>query len=119
MDFIVLLQPLLGKSFRLRQCQKTPVIQENRSEDAVEALDIWILPRDSWINIVVANPMVQEPFSLGGLQTHYRCHCAGNPAEFVHYRQKFQRLAIFRPLKDQIIASHMVQIRRFRYFPGC
>ena len=41
---------------------KTPAVQESRSEDAVEALDKWILPRASQINIVSANPMVQEPF---------------------------------------------------------
>ena len=38
-DFIVLLQPLPGESFRLRQFQISPAVQENRSEDAVEALD--------------------------------------------------------------------------------
>ena len=42
---------------------------------------------------------------------------ARNPAEFVHYRQKFLRLAIFRPLKDEIIAPHMARIPRFRYLP--
>ena len=41
---------------------KTPAVQESRSEDAVEALDKWILPRASRINIVGANPMLQEPF---------------------------------------------------------
>ena len=61
-DFIVLLQSLPGESFRLRQCQKTPAVQESRSEDAVEALEKWILPRASWINIGGANPMIQEPF---------------------------------------------------------
>ena len=37
----------VGESFRLRQCQKTPAVQESHSEDAVEALDKWILPRAS------------------------------------------------------------------------
>ena len=59
---IVLLQPLPGESFRLRRCQKSPAVQESRSEDAVEALEKWILPSASWINTVGANPMVQEPF---------------------------------------------------------
>ena len=61
-DLIVLLQPLLGESFRLRQLQITPTVQESRSEDAVEAPDEWILPRASRINLVSANPMLQEPF---------------------------------------------------------
>ena len=61
-DFIVLLQPLPGESFRLRQCQNTPAVHESRSEDAVDALDKWILPSASRINIVGANPMLQEPF---------------------------------------------------------
>ena len=61
-DLIVFLQPLPGESFRLRQCQKTPTVQQSRSEDAVEALDKWILSRAPWINIVGANPMLQEPF---------------------------------------------------------
>ena len=62
MDPIILLQPLPGESLRLRQCQIKPAVQESRSEDAVEALDIWILPRASWVNIVDASPTVQEPF---------------------------------------------------------
>ena len=62
MNLIGLLQPLPSQSFRLRQCQKTPAFQESRSEDAVETLDKWILPRAFWINIVGANPMLQEPF---------------------------------------------------------
>ena len=47
-DLIVLLQPLPGESFRLRKCQETPAVQESRSEDAVEALNEWIL---LWIRI--------------------------------------------------------------------
>ena len=39
MDLITLLQPLLGEDFCLRQRQKTPAVQESRSEDAVEVLD--------------------------------------------------------------------------------
>ena len=61
-DFFVFLQPLPGESFRLRQCQKTPAVQESHSEDAVEALNKWMLPWASRINIVSANPMLQEPF---------------------------------------------------------
>ena len=53
---------LPGESLRLHQCQKTPAVQESRSEDAVEALDKWILPGASRIDIVGANSMVQEPF---------------------------------------------------------
>ena len=45
MDLITLLQPLLGEDFCLRQRQKTPAVQESRSEDAVEVLDNRILPR--------------------------------------------------------------------------
>ena len=51
-----------GEGFRLRQWQKTLAVQESRSEDAVEALDKWILPRAYWFNLVGANPVVQEPF---------------------------------------------------------
>ena len=59
---IVLLQPLPDEGFRLRQCQKSPAVQESRSEDAVEALNKWILPSASRTNIVGANPILQEPF---------------------------------------------------------
>ena len=41
---------------------KKPAVQESRSKDAVETLDKWTFPRASWINIVGANPMLQEPF---------------------------------------------------------
>ena len=61
-SLVVLVQPLLGESFGLRQCQKTPAVQESCSEDAVEALDKWNLPRAYRINIVGANRMLQEPF---------------------------------------------------------
>ena len=60
--FISLLQPLPGEGFRLRQRQNTPAVQESRSEDAVEVLDKWILPRDSRINFW--SPVMQ------GLITH-------------------------------------------------
>ena len=61
-NLIVLLQSLPGEGFRLRRSQKTPAVQKSRSEDAVEALNKWILLRASRINIVSANPMLQEPF---------------------------------------------------------
>ena len=51
-----------AESFHLRQCPKTPAPQESRSEDAVEALGKWILLRGLQINIVGANPMLQELF---------------------------------------------------------
>ena len=42
--------------------KNTPAVQESRSENVVEALNNLILPRASWINMVGANPMLQEPF---------------------------------------------------------
>ena len=83
-DFNVLLQPLSGESFLLRQCQKTSAVRESCSEDAVEALDKWILPRVSWINIVGTNPMVQEPFlnlashKLATIVTAQAIRCSSN-----------------------------------------
>ena len=61
-NLVVFLQPLPGESFRLRQCQKKTPVQENRPEDAVEALDKMDLPRAYWINIVGTSRMFQEPF---------------------------------------------------------
>ena len=36
MGRIILLQPLSGENFRLRQCQKTSAVQDSRSEDTIE-----------------------------------------------------------------------------------
>ena len=55
-------QPLPDESFRLRQWQITSAVHESRSEDAVEALDKLIMPRDS--RIIFWSPVMQ------GLITH-------------------------------------------------
>ena len=79
-DLIVLLQPLSGKSFRLRQCQKTPVVQDSRSEDAVEALEKMDIARRILDQYSGCQFHGQRAISSpGGPQTHYHCHCAGNP----------------------------------------
>ena len=79
MDFIVLLQLLPGESFCLRQCQ-IPAVQKSRSEGAVKALDKWILPGTSRIDIVDANSMVQEQFFTWRTTNSLPLSLAGNPA---------------------------------------
>ena len=61
--------------------------------------------------------MFQEPFlyladlKLTTVVTAQAIRCSPNG------EQRLQRPAIFRPLKDEIIAPHMARIPRFRYFP--
>ena len=58
--------------------QNTPAVQECRSEDAVEALDNGNIKGflDHYSECQSHAPRAIS--SLGELQTHYRCHCAGN-----------------------------------------